>query len=270
MNNLLQSKRTLIVGILNVTPDSFSDGGLFFDKEKAIAHAKKMIQEGADIIDIGGESTKPGSDSVSEEEELKRVKPIIERLRKETAVPISIDTYKPRVAEECLKMGAQIVNDVTGLRNEEMIQVVARYKAPVVLMHMKGVPKSMQEDPTYTDVVQEIKEFFKERIWAAREAGIQDIILDPGIGFGKTLKHNLQILKRLGEFKELGYPILVGTSRKSFIGKLTGDSSVEDRLEGSIASMVIAIMNGATLVRVHDVKPAKRAIQISDAIKYAG
>jgi len=270
MNNLLQSKRTLIVGILNVTPDSFSDGGLFFDTEKAIAHAKEMIQEGADIIDIGGESTKPGSVPVSEEEELRRVKPIIERLRKETTVPISIDTYKPRVAEECLKLGVQIVNDVTGLRNEEMIRVVAQYKAPVVLMHMKGMPKSMQENPVYTDVVQEIKEFFKERIQAAREAGIQDIILDPGIGFGKTVEHNLQILKRLGEFKDLGYPILVGTSRKSFIGKLNDGAPVEQRLEGSLASMVIAIMNGATMVRVHDVKPAKRAIQIADAIKYTG
>ena len=270
MKNLLRSKRTLIVGILNITPDSFSDGGLFFDKEKAIAHAKEMIQEGADIIDIGGESTKPGSDPVSEEEELKRVKPIIERLRKETAVPVSIDTYKPRVAEECLKLGVRIVNDVTGLRNEEMIKVVARYKAPVVIMHMKGEPKSMQENPTYTDVVQEIKEFFEERIQAAREAGIQDIILDPGIGFGKTVEHNLQILKRLGEFKELGYPILVGTSRKSFIGKLNDGVPVEQRLEGSLASMVIAIMSGATMVRVHDVKPAKRAIQIADAIKYIG
>lgn len=263
-----EAKRTMIMGVLNVTPDSFSDGGLFFDSAKAVEHALQMIQDGADIIDIGGESTKPGSDPVSESEEIRRVKPVIERLVKETSVPISIDTYKPRVAEECLRAGARIVNDVSGLRNEEMIKVVAQYKVPVVIMHMKGTPKSMQENPVYRDVVQEIKEFFRERIKAAREAGIQDIILDPGIGFGKTVEHNLQILKRLGEFKELGFPILIGTSRKSFIWKLNDDAPAEQRLEGSLASMVIAIMNGAAMVRVHDVKPAKKAVQVADAIKH--
>lgn len=264
-----ETKRTMIMGVLNITPDSFSDGGKFFDTEKAVEHALQMIQDGADIIDIGGESTKPGSDPVSESEEIRRVKPVIESLVKETSVPISIDTYKPRVAEECLRAGARIINDVSGLRNEEMIKVVAQYKVPVVIMHMKGTPKNMQENPVYEDLVGEIKEFFRERIQAARETGIQDVILDPGIGFGKTLEHNLQILKRLGEFKELGYPILVGTSRKSFIGKLTGDAPAEQRLEGSLASMVIAVMNGATIVRVHDVKPAKKAVQVADAIKYA-
>lgn len=254
------------MGVLNVTPDSFSDGGLFLDSEKAITHAKQMAEEGADIIDIGGESTRPGSDPVSVQEELERVIPVIEGLKSKINVPLSIDTYKPEVAQECLQLGVHLVNDITGLQSKEMRNVVAKHKASAVVMHMQGKPKSMQENPTYKDVVNDIKTFFQERIAEAREAGIQDIILDPGIGFGKTAEHNLQILKRLHEFTDLGFPILVGPSRKSFISKVTGVVESE-RLEGSLAAVAIAVMNGAAMVRVHDVKETKRAIQMMDAIK---
>lgn len=263
----LTFERTLIMGVLNVTPDSFSDGGLFFDPDKAVEHAKQMVEDGADIIDVGGESTRPGSSPVSEEEEIGRVKPVIERLVKEVAVPISVDTYKPKVAAECIQAGAHVLNDVTGLRNTEMVDIAAWYKIPVVVMHMKGMPKTMQEHPVYEDVVKEIKDFFRDRMNAAESGGVKDIIIDPGIGFGKTTEHNLQILKRLGEFRELNHPIAVGTSRKSFIGTITG-LPVQTRLEGTIASTVIAAMNGASIVRVHDVKECKRALQIADAIKH--
>lgn len=254
------------MGVLNVTPDSFSDGGLFLDSKKAIMYAKQMVEEGADVIDVGGESTRPGSDQISVQEELERVIPVIKGLQKEINAPISIDTYKSEVAEECLKLGVYLVNDITGLQNKEMRSVVAKYKASVVVMHMQGKPKIMQENPRYKDVVNDIKTFFQERIAKAIEAGIQDIILDPGIGFGKTLEHNLQILKRLNEFSDLGFPILVGPSRKSFISKVT-EVAESERLEGSLAAVVVAIMNGAAMVRVHDVKETKRAIQMVDAIK---
>jgi len=260
--------RTLIMGILNVTPDSFSDGSLFFDADKAVEHAKRMANEGADIIDVGGESTRPNAEPVSEEEELKRVQPVIARLAIELDMPISIDTYKPRVAEECLKSGANLVNDITGLRSKEMLKTAAKYNVPVVIMHMKGTPKNMQQNPAYGDVVKEIKEFFIDRICEAEKAGIKNIIIDPGIGFGKTTEHNLQILKRLSELKELGCPILIGTSRKSFIGNVTG-LPVNARLEGTLVSVAIAIMNGANIVRVHDVKECRKAVQIADAVRCA-
>lgn len=264
----LNFDKTLIMGILNVTPDSFSDGGKFFDLKSAISHAKKLVEDGADIIDIGGESTKPGSEGISGEEELRRVLPVIERLSKEISVPISIDTYKPRVAEACILAGANIVNDVTGLRDKEMIKVCARHKVPVIIMHMQGMPKDMQRNPNYGDVVKEIKEYLKEKINEAKSDGINDIIIDPGVGFGKTVQHNLAILKHLEEFKELECPILIGTSRKSFIGKIMGDDET-NRLEGTLASVSIAIMNGANIIRVHDVKECRRAAQIADAIKSA-
>jgi dihydropteroate synthase len=275
-------KNVLVMGVLNVTPDSFSDGGKFVDVEKAVQHAQFMIQQGADIIDVGGESSRPGSDPVSEEEELQRVLPVVQRLVQESKVQegntlFSIDTYKPKVAEACLQAGVHIVNDINGLRNPEMIEVVAEHNTqhkqspvPVIIMHMLGNPKTMQvqENITYDDVVEDIKMFFKERIQAAKAAGIQDIILDPGIGFGKTVEHNLQILKRLGEFRELGCPLLMGSSRKSFIGKLTG-AEVDDRLPGSIASMTVAVLNGASIVRVHDVQETKQAVQVVQAIRDA-
>ena len=268
MSFKIPQDKTIIMGILNVTPDSFSDGNLYLDVDKAVEHAKQIVDDGADIIDVGGESTRPGSKTISEDEELKRVTPVIKRLVKEINVLISIDTYKPKVAEECLKLGANLVNDITGLRNNEMIEAVAKYNVPVVVMHMKGMPKNMQENPTYTDVVKEIKEFFVDRIDKAKSSGIKNIIIDPGIGFGKTTEHNLQILKRLGEFKDLDRPILIGPSRKSFIGNVTG-LPVNGRLEGTLAAISVAVMNGANIVRVHDVKECKRAVQIADAIKGA-
>ena len=264
----LEFNRTLIMGILNVTPDSFSDGGLFADAGKAVAHARQMVEDGAEIIDVGGESTRPGSDNVSEEEEIKRIKPVIERLVKEINAPISIDTYKPKVAEECLKLGATLVNDITGLRNKDMIKIIAKHKVPVIIMHMKGEPKNMQQNPVYKDAVKEIKEFFNDKINEARSCGIKDIIIDPGIGFGKTTEHNLQILKRLSEFKDFGCPVLVGPSRKSFIGNITG-LQVNERLEGTLAAISVAITNGADMIRVHDVKECKRAAQIAYAIRCA-
>jgi|SRR3989338_2236623 len=262
----LKFNRTLVMGILNVTPDSFSDGNLFLDSNEAIKHAKQMVKDGADIIDIGGESSRPGSEPVSEEEELRRVSQIIKKLKDEIKIPISIDTYKPKVAEECIKLGASIINDINGLRNEGMVKVAAKYKVPVVIMHMKGNPKTMQENPVYKDVVKEIKEFFSQQTKKARKAGIKDIIIDPGIGFGKTTEHNLKILKNLNKFKELKCPILVGPSRKSFIGNITR-LQVNERLEGTIAAISIAIMNGANIVRVHDVKECKRAAMVADAVR---
>lgn len=263
----LQPGKTYIVGTMNVTPDSFYDGGQYFDViDKAVQRARQMIEEGADIIDIGGESSRPGAIPVSEEEELRRVLPVIRAIVSEMNIPISVDTVKPGVAREALKCGAKIINDISGLTKPEMVAVVAEYRAPVVLMHMQGTPQTMQINPHYEDVIAEITAFFRERIAVATAAGITDIILDPGIGFGKLLENNLTILNRLQEFADLGYPILVGTSRKSFIGQIN-DLPVADRLEGTIASVVIAAMHGARFVRVHDVRACRRALQIVDAVK---
>ena len=261
--------KTRIMGVLNVTPDSFSDGGLFLGVDKAVEHARRMVEEGAVIVDVGWESSRPGSDAVSEKEELERVIPVVERLVDEISVPISIDTYKPKVAEECLRLGASMVNDISGLENREMAFVAAKHGASLVIMHMKGKPKTMQENPVYSDVVREVKGFLAEKIGEAKHAGINDIIIDPGIGFGKTTEHNLQILKRLGEFKELGCPILVGTSRKSFIGNVNGGLPVDQRLEGTLASVSIAVVNGADVVRVHDVRECKKAVEMAEAIRDA-
>lgn len=266
-------RRTLVMGILNVTPDSFSDGGKFFSLESAVARARQLIGEGADIVDIGGESSRPGAQPVALEEELRRVVPVIRAIRQESAVPISIDTYKAAVAEAALDAGANIVNDISALRfDPQMVTVVAHARVPVVLMHMLGTPQTMQRNPVYTDVVREIKEFLAERIAFAVAHGIERIIIDPGIGFGKTVEHNIEILRRLGELKELRCPILIGTSRKSFIGRLGSTTSeplpIDQRLEGTIASTVIAVLNGAQIVRVHDVAPMKRALAIIDAVHY--
>ncbi len=256
------------MGIVNVTPDSFSDGGEFFDPDKAVQHAKKLVAEGADVIDIGGESTRPGSEPVSEEEEKRRVLPIIEKLHQEITAEISIDTYKPKVAEAALEKGATIINDITGLTSEAMLTVAAKFNATVVIMHMQGTPKIMQQDPQYPrGVVEEIKDFFKDRLRAAKSFGIKNIILDPGIGFGKSLEHNLTILQRLNEFNELGCPVLIGPSRKSFIATLTGGLPAAERLEGTIAAVVIGAMHGAQMVRVHDVKACRRALAVVDAVK---
>lgn len=261
-----QKRRTKIMGVLNVTPDSFSDGGKFNTIQNAVTQAQRLVREGADVVDIGGESSRPGSEPVSVEEELKRIIPVFEALEGSIAVPLSIDTLKPEVAEAALKRGATIVNDISGLCNEKMREVVAQFNATAVIMHMQGVPKDMQLDPEYEDVVEDVKQFFKERIAKANEAGIRNIILDPGIGFGKTLNHNLTLLRCLDEFTELGYPILVGTSRKSFIGALTGDAPINDRLEGTLASVVLAAEYGATWVRVHDVREVDRALKVANAV----
>ena len=265
----LSFEKTLIMGILNVTPDSFSDAGLFNNVETAVAHAIQMVSDGADIIDIGGESTRPGSEPLSEKEEIERVLPVVQSLRKEISVPLSIDTYKPKVADACLKEGAHLINDITGLKNPEMRTIIAQHEIPVILMHMKGTPKTMQENPEYHDLLQEITDFFRQQITVAQKEHIQQIIIDPGIGFGKTLEHNLQILKHLTVFEELGCPIIVGPSRKSFIGKITG-LPVTERLEGTLAAIAISVLNGAHIVRVHDVKECKRAVQVADAIRGAG
>jgi dihydropteroate synthase len=262
----LRFEKTLIMGILNVTPDSFSDGGLYYDVDTAVTHGKKMVSDGADIIDIGGESTRPGSAPLSEKEELERILPVLTHLLEETSIPISIDTYKPHVADACLKTGAHILNDITGMINPEMRKIAAVHKIPIILMHMKGTPKTMQQNPTYQDLLGEITTFFREQITQTRKEGIQHIIIDPGIGFGKTVEHNLQILKHLRTFKTLNCPICVGPSRKSFIGTITG-LSVKERLEGTLAAVTIAIMNGANIVRIHDVNECKRAVQVIDAIR---
>jgi len=261
-------KRTLIMGVLNVTPDSFSDGGLYADAGIAVNQAKEMVAQGADIIDIGGESSRPGSDPVPMDEELRRVLPVIKRLAQESDVPISIDTYKSTVAEHALKAGAHIVNDISGLNfDPNMAKVAADYGAPVILMHIQGTPKNMQISPKYHSLISEIISYLRNSIEHAETVGVspEKIIIDPGIGFGKTMEHNLEIIRRLKEFRCLGKPILIGTSRKSFIGKIL-DLPVEERIEGTLVTVVASIINGADVVRVHDVKQVQRAVKMVDAI----
>jgi dihydropteroate synthase len=262
----LSFEKTVLMGILNITPDSFSDGGRFTDVDSAVAHAKQMIADGAQIIDIGGESSRPGSAPLSEQEELERVLPVVRRLLDEVSVPLSIDTYKPTIAERCLQQGVHLLNDITGLTNPALVKVAARYNVPVVVMHMKGTPKTMQQNPIYQDVIGELKTFFKQQLTIAHDAGIKQVVIDPGIGFGKTAQHNLEILKHLESFKSLRCPVLVGPSRKSFIGMITG-KPVNERLEGTIAAVCVAVMNGANIIRIHDVKECKQAVQILDAIR---
>lgn len=257
------------MGVLNVTPDSFYDGGRYAERESAVRRALQMVEEGADIIDIGGESTRPGSQPVSEEEELRRVLPVVEAVRVRVDVPISIDTTKSRVAQRALQAGACMVNDISGLGfDPRMAEVVAQAGALCCLMHIQGTPQTMQKNPQYTDVVRDISAYFEERLALAERAGIprQNIWLDPGIGFGKTVEHNLQILRRLREFTVFGLPILIGTSRKSFIGKVLGDLPPEDRLEGTAATVAVAILNGANAVRVHDVQAMVRVARTVDAV----
>jgi len=261
------SARTHIIGILNVTPDSFSDGGKNFSFEQALAHAYRMAEDGADIIDVGGESTRPDSDPVPVEEELRRVLPVIECLAKEVSVPLSIDTYKSSVAEKALKAGATIINDVSGfIFDARMPQVAAENNATVVLMHMQGNPKTMQRSPVYENVTQDVFKFLDAQVQRARSYGIGQIIIDLGIGFGKTLEHNLRLIKELKTFRSIGCPLLVGPSRKSFIGSIL-DLPVGERLEGTAAAVTACILNGANLVRVHDVKEMKSVARVADALK---
>lgn len=263
-------RETLVMGIVNVTPDSFSDGGKFFLPEVAISHASKLITQGADIIDIGGESTRPGAEQVSESEELKRVIPVIEKIRTDNpTILISIDTTKASVAKHAIEAGADIINDVSGFSfDNNMIGIVESFNIPVVIMHMKGNPQNMQLNPKYKDIVNEILDFFKMKIKIAIQSGINRsmIILDPGIGFGKTVEHNFELLSRLNEFNVLELPIMIGPSRKSFIG-ITLDLPPEDRVEGTAAAVSAGVMNGASIVRVHDVKSMKRVVRIIEKVK---
>ncbi len=259
--------KTYIMGILNVTPDSFSDGGKYNSVDNAIARAKIMIEEGADIIDVGGESTRPNSTKISVDEELLRVIPVIEKIR-EFVPNISIDSSKSQVIEKAIDAGANIVNDIYGLQNDKRIaKIVAKNKCKIIIMHIKGTPKNMQNNPKYNDLNSEIIDYFNKSIEIARTAGINDenIILDPGIGFGKSVNDNLEIIKNISRFKQLGYPVLLGTSRKSFIGKIT-DTEISDRLAGSIATISVGILQGVDIVRVHDVKETKQAVKILDKI----
>jgi dihydropteroate synthase len=263
-------ERTVVMGIVNVTPDSFSDGGKYFDPSRAVAHGEQMAHDGADIVDIGGESTRPGARPISADEEISRVLPVIRGLRAKISLPISIDTTKSEVARAALDEGADVVNDISALGfDPAMAPLVAREKAPIVLMHMQGTPRIMQQNPFYENVVEEVKEFLRRRVQFALAAGVEadKIIVDPGIGFGKNIEHNLALLRGLGALADLGRPILVGTSRKTFIGKLL-DAAPEERLEGSLAAAVAAALAGANIVRVHDVKEAARAVRVADALRF--
>ena len=266
------SKRAHVMGILNVTTDSFSDGGLYSDPDAAVERALQMVEEGADIVDIGGESTRPGADEVLPEVELERVVPVIEALAKTLDVPISIDTTKASVAKAALDAGAVIVNDISALRfDPAMAGVVASSRAGVVLMHMQGRPRTMQAKPTYDYVVEDVAKELEAWALEARQAGIEHerIVVDPGIGFGKTRDHNLSLLKHLGRLCELGYPVLIGASRKSFIGTTLG-VPVEERIEGTAAVTAWVVAQGASLVRVHDVKTMVRVVRMVEAIRNAG
>ncbi|OGW38226.1 MAG: dihydropteroate synthase [Nitrospirae bacterium GWC2_56_14] len=261
--------RTHIMGILNVTPDSFSDGGRHADTARAITQARLMAAQGADIIDVGGESTRPGAEPVSEDEELRRIIPVIERLASELAIPLSVDTYKSRVARKALEAGASMVNDISGLRSSlDMAGVVAEYDAAVVIMHIKGTPRDMQQNPVYTDMVAEVRSYLADSITMAVQAGVklESILVDPGIGFGKTLEHNLVLLNRLRELRSLGRPILLGTSRKKFIGTVLGIAEADRRQEGTAATVALGIERGAQIVRVHDVAHMVKVARMTDAI----
>ncbi len=257
------------MGIVNVTPDSFSDGGHFYSTDQAIAHAMQLIEQGADLLDIGGESTRPGAQAVSIEEELKRILPVLESLI-ECGVPLSVDTMKPEVMRAVIQSGADMINDVNALRAEGALQAVTDSEVAVCLMHMQGEPRTMQQSPLYQDVVAEVRTFLDERIVAAEQSGVarNRIVIDPGFGFGKTLEHNLVLLKNLDSFSALGVPVLSGLSRKSMLGALTG-LPVEERMVPSVAAAMISAMKGARILRVHDVKETRQALQIFSAVEGA-
>lgn len=265
---ILLLDRPRVLGIVNVTPDSFSDGGQHASLEAAVAHGLKLAEEGADALDIGGESTRPGAEDVSVEDELARVVPVIARLATETALPISIDTSKPEVMRAAVDAGAGMVNDVYGLRREGALDMVASLKVAAVLVHMLGEPRSMQDAPAYDDVVADVHRFLAERIFAAEMAGIERkrIVVDPGFGFGKTREHNLQLLAQLERFTELGVPVLAGLSRKKTIGDLTGRDAPRERIHGSVAAALIAAQRGARLLRVHDVAATVDALKVWNAV----
>jgi len=261
-------QKVVVMGILNVTPDSFYDGGRYTGEDEALARVEEMIGEGADIIDVGGESVRPGVDPIGLDEELGRVIPVIEKIKRQFSIPICVDTYKAEVARQAIEEGAEMVNDISALRfDPDLRKIVAGYGVPVVLMHIKGTPKNMQDNPRYDSLMEEIISYLDSSIKLAEEAGAdgRGIIVDPGIGFGKTTAHNLEILRRLEELASLGKPILVGLSRKSFIGNVLGLPQ-EERLEGGLAATCMAVWRGARLVRTHDVSPTRRAVDMVQAI----
>lgn len=257
-----------VMGIVNVTPDSFSDGGVHFDAQAAIAHGLQLAEEGADLLDVGGESTRPGAEEVSVEEELQRVVPVIRGLAGRVSLPISVDTSKPEVMRAAVEAGAGMINDVCGLRRKGALETAAALGVPVVMMHMLGEPRTMQAAPDYADVVGEVHRFLAERIFAAEMAGIarRNIVVDPGFGFGKTAQHNLQLLAGLRRITELGVPVLAGLSRKKTIGEITGREVPRDRVHGSVAAHLIAVQNGAAIVRVHDVAATVDALRVWNAV----
>ncbi len=261
-------ERTVVMGIVNVTPDSFSDGGLFLEPARAIEHGLRMAEEGADIIDVGGESSRPGSDPLPLEEELRRIIPTIEGLASHLTIPISVDTYKSGVAERAVEAGAQIINDISGLHlDPQMVSVAARYDTPLIIMHIRGTPKTMQQNPRYDDLMGEIIAYLREGIARAEEAGVdpQKVIVDPGIGFGKRIEDNLVILNRLDDLTVLGRPILVGTSRKSFIGAVL-NLEVHERGIGTLAAVAVSVLKGAHIVRVHEVASVRQVVDMVDAV----
>jgi dihydropteroate synthase len=263
------ASRTLVMGVVNVTPDSFSDGGMFDDAAAAVAHGIRLADEGADLVDIGGESTRPGAEPVPPAEERRRVLPVIDGLRSARPdVPISIDTRHAAIASDALAAGASVVNDIAGGADEEMLPVVSKAGAGLVLMHMRGEPATMQDAPLYEDVVAEVHEYLRERVEAAIFAGIEAdrLCVDPGIGFGKNVDHNLQLLRSIGVLRDLDAAVMVGASRKRFVGALSGADDPRDRLEGSLAAAILAAASGADIVRVHDVKATVRALRVADAI----
>ncbi len=257
------------MGILNVTPDSFSDGGDFISPDLAISHAEQMLQDGADIIDIGGESTRPGAKDVPEQEELDRVIPVIEAIKQRLPVIISIDTSKPTVMREAVSAGAGMINDVMALQTPGALAVAKESGVPVCLMHMQGQPRTMQQNPSYSNVVADILTFFEQRVADCMSGGIarECLLLDPGFGFGKTLEHNLMLLQHLDAFKRLGLPLLAGISRKSMLGAILNNAPVEQRLYASLAAAVIALERGASILRVHDVRPTVDALQVVNAVR---
>lgn len=265
---LLRLDRPRVMGIVNVTPDSFSDGGDHFDAAAAVAHGLRLAEEGADILDVGGESTRPGSEGVGAEEEIRRVVPVIEGLVRQTALPVSVDTWRPEVMRAAVAAGAGMVNDIRALRAEGALEAAAGLGVPVVLMHMLGEPRSMQENPEYEDVVGEVHRFLAERIFAAEMAGIprKRLVADPGFGFGKTVEHNLALLARLDRFAELGVPVLAALSRKRSIGEITGREDPKQRVHGSVAAHMIAAQRGAMLLRVHDVAATVDALKVWAAV----
>ena len=263
-----RSRRPLVMGVVNVTPDSFSDGGLFDRPDRAVAHGLTLLEQGADLLDIGGESTRPGAEPVTEDEELARVMPVLEGLRRHSDAPISIDTSKPALMRAAAEAGADMINDVSALGAPGSLQAVVASGLPVCLMHMQGEPRTMQRNPRYEDVVGEVLDFFQDRLQTCLDAGVarESIVLDPGFGFGKSLDHNLALLHRLDELNSLGYPLLVGISRKSMLGALTGRNAPDQRVAASVAAAVIAAQRGAAIVRVHDVAETIDALKIWSAL----